>query len=485
MQETVCLVLHYFTDEVVQFTEDMAGDELRHMVARLTAALPAVLRFVEQTLEVNFAALEAAGPHAIGEVVAPHKYAVQAALGAAQSFAEWVPVNSIRESGLVVASGFMLGATAHPDFQMKGCNVLLTLAGRKRTAEEEEQGFDSAMQDSAAALMRSAEALLAPEAVKELGFEGDSDEFGQAVCEALAMLGSTHLAAALPTPPIRLRYLHVMLAFAQHTYLPLADKALGLWAKLLQDAAVSAAAAAKPSTTGSMSPPSAGASSLQVQREQRNRHAYLPPEAVMTLMQLAAEQLHQRNPQTPHEDDEFPPYFDSFEDYREFMIGYRLKLSSIVKSTAAVLPQQALQAASERLAVAIAATGGGHEEARGMLASAVVFLEATLKAVWDATSEPSDRATVVRASEPMFQSLLALQVSDPTLLQNQARGLEAFSRIVASKPELVLGTVGRLFDLLVGCIPLEPGGHLAPPSKPLPGWRDGFLARANVASRFV
>jgi hypothetical protein len=70
-----------------------------------------------------------------------------------------------------------------------------------------------------------------------------------------------------------------MLAFARQPYILLADKALPMWTKLLQDAAQSVGHAA---TAGS----SAGAP--------RDATTALPPDCVAALMDMAAEQLQVR-----------------------------------------------------------------------------------------------------------------------------------------------------------------------------------------------
>lgn len=40
--------------------------------------------------------------------------------------------------------------------------------------------------------------------------------------------------------------------------------------------------------------------------------------------------------------DEEPPYFDSFAEYKEFCVQYRARLAQIVRSTAGWLPEQVL-----------------------------------------------------------------------------------------------------------------------------------------------
>lgn len=47
---------------------------------------------------------------------------------------------------------------------------------------------------------------------------------------------------------------------------------------------------------------------------------------------------------------EVPDFFESFEDYRNFLLEYRELLSAIVRLTAALLPEHALEVCS-RIAI--------------------------------------------------------------------------------------------------------------------------------------
>ena len=150
----------------------------------------------------------------------------------------------------------------------------------------------------------------------ELGYEGQHDEFGQTLCETLATLGASHL-AAISSAASRLAFLQHMLAFAQHPYLLLADKALPMWAKLLQDAAASvtnaaAATASGGGAAGSGGGPAGGAGGSSGAGSPRLATVALPPECISALMDMAAEQLQKRGAHVPTEEDEVPPYFDTF-----------------------------------------------------------------------------------------------------------------------------------------------------------------------------
>ena len=67
-------------------------------------------------------------------------------------------------------------------------------AGRKQGADESPEVLAEVTQQLAAALSSSAAALLDPTAVKELGYDGSNDEFGQKLCEAMAAV-APHFAA--------------------------------------------------------------------------------------------------------------------------------------------------------------------------------------------------------------------------------------------------------------------------------------------------
>lgn len=77
-----------------------------------------------------------------------------------------------------------------------------------------------------------------------------------------------------------------MLSFARHPYMLLADKALPMWAKLLQDAATSAANAQSSAAAagGNLGSP-------------RQAALALPPDCIAALMDVAAEQLRVRSRQ--------------------------------------------------------------------------------------------------------------------------------------------------------------------------------------------
>ena len=51
----------------------------------------------------------------------------------------------------------------------------------------------------------------------------------------------------------------------------------------------------------------------------------------------------------PDEDEEMPPFFDTYLDYKDFCVGYRGELSQVVGWSSSLLPEGALQAVEHRL----------------------------------------------------------------------------------------------------------------------------------------
>lgn len=101
-----------------------------------------------------------------------------------------------------------------------------------------------------------------------------------------------------PAADRKLAFLQHMLAFAQHPYLLLADKALPMWVKLLQDAAQSvthaAAAAAGGGAAAAVAAAGGASSGGSVGSSPRQATVQLPPECIQALMTVAAEQLQVR-----------------------------------------------------------------------------------------------------------------------------------------------------------------------------------------------
>eukprot|EP00889_Picochlorum_renovo_P004980 jgi/Picre1/32010/NNA_007358.t1 len=180
------------------------------------------------------------------------------------------------------------------------------------------------------------------------------------------------------------------------------------------------------------------------------------------------------------------------------MVGYRLKLSSIVRSAAATLPEQALQTTVERLNEALNLAKVHHvdkasiENCRAVFEAAALFSESTVKAVWEAvnakdlTKRPGARRQAFCASiEPVYSAAIQLRVSDPKVLTSLARALGSFSRLLTLRPVLAQDAISNLLDILVNCIPLTPGEGETPPPLPSVVWREGAHARSAIATVFL
>jgi hypothetical protein len=486
-QAIVSLVFKYLVDEVYQFAGDMGGTHARDMLVCMATWFPEILRFTVNALENNFK-VYGEEQDAYGKKNA--MFAVKTALESGALYGEVAPAGAMYASGFVKAAGYFLSmpdttSVQYPqdmaDIKSSSCDILKYVGSRRKTSDENQEDFSRGMQEVGLYLTQVAGELLKNNPEERLSFEGEDEEFAFEVVDAMVELGKTHLQDALPDEAGRFAFLEHMLSFAKHSYMPLASRSLGLWSKLLQESASSAA--------------SGGQTSV------------LPSEAVLFLMQLAAEQLQQRNCKVPHLDDEVPIFFDDFEEFKEFIAAYRQKLSAIVRYSAAALPDQALQTTVSRLTDAIsqakAATlsmsgaGGAQSEtletARAALEAAAVFSESTVKAVWDAVNakhlsddaQTARKRTFCQALEPIYLAAIQMRVGDPKLLLSQAKALSSFARLIMLRPDLAKDAYSNILDMLVNCIPLNPGDHEVPPPLPSEPWREAAQARTAVAAVFL
>ena len=485
-QATVSLIFRYLVDEVYQFAGDMAGTHARDMLVCMATWFPEILRFTVNALENNF---KAYGEEQDAFVKKNAMFAVKTALESGALFGEVAPAGAMYASGFVKAAGYFLSLSDGSgvqnsqdlaDIKSSSCEILKNVGSRRKTSDENQDDFSRAMQEAGMFLTAVAGELLKNNPEERLSFEGEDEEFAFEVVDAMVELGKTHLQAAFPDEARRFAFLEHMLAFAKHSYMPLASRSLSLWHKLLQESAASASSG--------------------------NHVSVLPSEAVLFLMQLAAEQLQQRSCKVPQLDDEVPLFFDDFEEFREFISGYRLKLSGIVRYSAATLPDQALQTTVSRLMEAIAqaktadriAPGSATqsetmEAARGSFEAAAVFSDSTVRAVWDAVNAKnvSEDAKAARkhafcaSLEPVYLATIQLRVGDSKLLLGQAKALSSFSRLITLRPELAKDAYSNIQDMLINCIPLKQGENEVPPPLPCEPWREAAQARTAVASVFL
>ena len=494
-QAIVSLIFKYLVDEVYQFAGDMGGTHARDMLVCMATWFPEILRFTVTALETNY---KVYGEEQDAYNKKNAMFAVKTALESGALYGEVAPAGAMYASGFIKAAGYFVSLSSGDpnngsasqdiaDLKSSSCEILKNVGARRKTSDENEDDFVMGMQEVGMYLTRVAGELLKNNAEERLSFEGDDEEFALEVVDAMVELGKTHLQVALPDEARRFAFLEHMLSFAKHSYMPLAARSLGLWHKLLQESAATAA--------------SGGAVSV------------LPTEAVLFLMQLAAEQLQQRNCKVPQIDDEVPIFFDDFEEFKDFVSAYRQKLSGIVRYSAATLPEQALQTNVSRLNDAInqakavssglaAATGPAGasstpdpalEAAQVTLEAAAVFSESTTRAVWDAVNAKnlSEEAMTSRKHafcvvlEPVYQATIGLRVSDARLLCSQARALSSFARLITLRHDLAKDAYAHLVDILMNCIPIAPGDHDVAPPLPSEPWREIVQARTAVAAVFL
>lgn len=462
--ELVCIVLRMLAEEVTQYRDDLEADNKRNLLSALTACVPRILPFLEARMEGHFGQALAASQQGQQQLSQLHAAVVTAALGSSLVYAEWAPLAPLTDSGLVRACAYFLTTQ---DFRLPACDILKQLCHRRQDKESSET-YNTAMASSGEALVQAASALLTQQPQEQLSFEGDSDEFGQRLCETMAEFGSSHL-HCLPTQQNKILFLQQMLAFTQHPYMLLSSKALPLWIALLSPRDSAAKQESQPPNPS---------------------HLLLPLECVSALLDLAGEQL-RKGVGVSTDPSDFPAYFEDHQDYKDFCISYRGDLARIVKLTSGLLPEQALAAASRRLQQALhqcSTSGSPASELHSQFEAAVLFTDSVVAAVCSAhlgqAASPVLHATL-SSTEALLQLLLGARMADPVLLNWHARSLECFSRLLAKKPELVGAVLDKAFDMY-SSNPLEGDGHgRVPPPKPTLEWKELQTARQRIGLMLV
>lgn len=77
----VCIVMRMMAEEVTQYRDDLEADSKRHLLSALTACVPQVLPFLEQSMEGNFGQAVAAAQQGQHQMSQLHAAVVTAALG--------------------------------------------------------------------------------------------------------------------------------------------------------------------------------------------------------------------------------------------------------------------------------------------------------------------------------------------------------------------------------------------------------------------
>ncbi|BDA43725.1 Exportin-5 [Coccomyxa sp. Obi] len=463
--EMVCMVLRLEAEELTQYTDDLDADQKRELLAALLHSLDSVLPFLQKTLQDHFVEALAAQGRGDSAAAALHDGVVTAALEAVQAYVEWAPLGRVGASGLLSACAYFLSVPSH---RMGACGMLRQVSARKQL-QEDTSVYNSVMAATGEALMQAAGSLLSPGNASQLEYDGDSDEFGQYVCETMAGFGTSHLHTLAPDKKIL--FLQQMLAFTQHSYMLLAAKAMPFWTSLLTSSERSAA------RIEPLAP----------------ENSPIPLECVAVLMDLAGEQL-RKGVHLVESDTDLPPFFDTFDDYREFCLEYRSSLGKIARLTACLLPEPALAAASRRLSSALglcSVSGTSIEEQQSQFEAAVVFLDSVVTQVSaahlsdaKAGTSAADKTGILRELQALLQQLLQARMSDPMLINWHCRALEAFARCVSAFPDLMPIIMQKVFDMF-SYVQFEGDPQDVPPAHPPPGWKDAFSARHRVAGTMV
>lgn len=93
-------------------------------------------------------------------------------------------------------------------------------------SQESSDTYNAAMAATGGALVQAASTVLTQQAQEQLSFEGDSDEFGQRLCETMAEFGSSHL-HSLPSHDAKILFLQQARSQCQACSLYISSAAAG------------------------------------------------------------------------------------------------------------------------------------------------------------------------------------------------------------------------------------------------------------------
>ncbi|KAG0594110.1 hypothetical protein M758_UG048700 [Ceratodon purpureus] len=235
--ELVAMFFRLLPEDVTVHNEDLDGERQRQLLQGLTQTLPETLPFLYKLLDEHFGAAMAAMEQNHMESAKQHAATVTAALNAVIAYAEWAPVVSLANYGLIQACGFLLSAI---EFQTSACEVFRLMAGRRRPVDESVGNYDIVMEGVFDTLCNASKAYFSY-LNKRAAFGEEMDEendFGECLCEAMVALGQQNLHCVARNDSKVTTYLHQMLCFLQHPKLALHSIALPLWTTLLRESSL-------------------------------------------------------------------------------------------------------------------------------------------------------------------------------------------------------------------------------------------------------
>ncbi|XP_024381271.1 protein HASTY 1 isoform X2 [Physcomitrium patens] len=465
--ELVATFFRWLPEDVTIHNEDLDGERRSQLLQGLSQTLPETLPFLYKMLDHHFGAAMAAAKQNQIVSVTQHASAVTAALNAVVPYAEWAPVVSLANYGLVQACGFLLSAA---EFRLSACEVFKLLAGRRRPLDESVGNYNVAMEgvfDTLCNVSKAYFSELSKRAASGEGEDEDVDQFGECLCEAMVAFGLQNLHCVARNSPKVTDYLNQMLCFLQHPKLALHSLALPLWTTLLRESSLAMSTTDQQGLT-------------EKEKEKRSHAVHISPDFCAVLLDVAFQRLLIKDGgDTSAEDESGIQEFSSANDFRQF----RSRLVELVRHVAAQQPRLATSKAAERLQMTISSSNYESVSSKEITAleTTQTYLEnilngiqeKTLAAALATTASSNELRTIL---EDILQLLLSVKWNGPALVELHTRHFDAMSPYFKHASAAIPLVVGKFFDLLTSLPVYREYGDTV---------KDTMRARLQVCTSFL
>ncbi|KAG0582809.1 hypothetical protein KC19_3G087700 [Ceratodon purpureus] len=436
--ELVAMFFRLLPEDVTVHNEDLDGERRRQLLQGLTQTLPETLPFLYKLLDQHFGAAMAAVEQNQMESAKQHAAAVTAALNAVIAYAEWAPVVSLANYGLIQACGFLLSAV---EFQTSACEVFRLMAGRRRPVDESVGNYDIAMEGVFDTLCNASKAYFS-ELNKRAASGEEMDEesdFGECLCEAMVALGQQNLHCVARNDSKVTTYLHQMLCFLQHPKLALHSIALPLWTTLLRESSLAMSTTDQQGLTDK-------------EKEKRSHAVSISQDFCAVLLDIAFQRLLIKDGgDGSAESETWIQEFSSASDFSQF----RSRLVELVRHVSSQQPVLAASKVAERLQLTFSSSTFESVSSKEVtiLETTQTYLENIMSGIPEkvmavalATTAPSNELRTIL--EGILQRLLMVEWKGPILVELHTRHFDAMGPYFKHAPAAIPVVVDKLFKLL-------------------------------------
>lgn len=474
--ELVAMTLRWLPEDITVHNEDLEGDRRRVLLRGLTESLTDILPLLYSLLEKHFgAALSESGMNHF-DIAKQHAATVIAALNAIHAYAEWAPVPDLAKCGIIHGCGFLLSSL---DFRLHACEFFKLVAQRKRPTDAATPDFDSAMKNIFQILINISREFLSRFGSSSSVIDENDFEFMECLCETMVALGSSHLQSITTDGSMIGLFLQQMLGYFQHFKFALHFQSLLFWLVLMRESAPKAKAAAQ--NAGNNSPVSNQEFGFaQLENEKKGVSSYIDDGSCSAILDVSFQRMLKKNVTsgTVASDETLELWNDEFDGKSDFS-QYRSRLLDLIRLVASQKPVVAVTRVSQRINTVVVSRVHSSVPTQdvALMESMQLGLETVVSAIFDSsavfvTCSSETKFQLQRILEGLLQQLLSVKWTEPALAVVLARYLDSFGSYLKHFPDVVVGVVNKLFELLTS-LPFQDPSNTA------------RFARLQICSSFI